>query len=371
VDFTFHTPATIRFGLGVSEQIHHTAEELGGSRAFIITSCNMPSRPRFIRLLELLKESLHEVAVFNRVSADPAVDDAETCHRFMQQGDYDLVVGVGGGSVMDVAKLASMLTANPGSLSDYFGVGKVLTRGLPTVLVPTTSGSGSEVSPDAVLVDRGSGTKKAVKDSKLISSAALIDPAFAMTMDDKLAAVSGIDALTHAVEAYVSTGASTLTDMYALKAIELIMHNLPVSVRKEDGWREAREAMALASTYAGLAFGNAGTAAAHACAYPISGMFAVPHGTATGLMLPYVTEFNLGSTDKYEDIERIVGHDIPRKLLDLVENIGLPTRLGQLGIPRSALADMAERVMPDSRHLSVNPREIKLQDLETIYEHAY
>lgn len=370
MDFSFNTPRVLRFGCNALQGIGRMANELRGKNAIIITSQGMSDREPHKVIIQALKAANIKVNIFNLVPPDPTIKDLLKCQDFWSLYPCDLVIGFGGGSAMDVAKIIAMLAKNSGSVEDFFGIGKVVNDGLPTIMVPTTAGTGSEVSQDAVLRDLEEGTKKAIKDLHLIPNVAIIDPIATYTMPPELTAITGMDALTHAIEAYVSKKSSVLSDGMALQAMRLISESLYSSVFHDVCNTKAREGMALASLLAGMAFSNAGTAAVHACAYPLSAMFGIPHGKANALMLPYVTEFNMGSTVKFKDIQNIFGKDLPSALAKMVQEVGLPTKLSEEGLSKENIPAMAKIVIQDKRHLSVNPRDITLNDLENIFMKA-
>ncbi len=374
MNFAFHSPPKWQFGSGAIAKLGTLASELGARRALVVTSAGMVGRPILAEALRALEGARLSHRVFAEIPPDPPISVVDECRAALGSFAADCVIGLGGGSAMDAAKLAAMLAANGGALNDYFGVDRVPRRGLPTLMVPTTAGTGSEVSPDAVVVDRDAGTKRAVKDHKLIPDAALVDPDAVQTLPARVAAISGVDALTHAIEAFTSRQASPLSDAMAREALARIRIHLYDAVTGEGHkCRAARAELALAASLAGLAFANAGTAAIHACAYPLSGMFGVPHGEANGLMLAPVTAFNLEASSKYAEIAAIFGvalRELPEALRRSVGEVGLPTRLRDVGVSADAIPEMARVVLPDERHLSANPRSVELADLERLFADA-
>lgn len=367
---TLHLPAVIRFGAGMLAAAGEEVRRLGAEDALLLTSVQMPERPAFRTLLHSLEAARVRVRVHARIPAEPGEADLEVA-RAAAGATPRVIVGLGGGSVLDVAKLVALLATNGGRVDQYYGVHRVPRPGLPTVLLPTTAGSGSEVSQDAVLTDRREGTKRAVKDPKLVAACALVDPEATWTCPPDVTASSGLDALTHAIEALTGTRAGPLSDVPALKAIALLAEHLPRAVR-DGGDGPAREALALGATLAGMAFNATGTAAVHACGYPLSGRFGLAHGTANALMLPHVVAFNQPVSPKHRLLEAALHtSDVPEALRRLVARTGLPTRLRDAGVDREALPELAALAATDRRHLDVNPRPVGLADLRELYEQAW
>jgi alcohol dehydrogenase class IV len=238
-------------------------------------------------------------------------------------------------------------------------------------MVPTTAGSGSEVSQEAVVTDLSAGTKFAVKDPKLVPTCAIVDPMATATCPSNLTAICGMDALTHALEAFTARDANAITDMYALKAVALLLQDLPQAVASGNN-SDARLSAALGALLAGQAFNITGTAAVHACGYPLSGLYGIPHGAANALMLPHVIAFNAETCAKYEQLYPVFGTPtIGATLGEIVQRIGLPTRLRDVGVERKSIHRLATIAAKDERHLSANPRAMTIAELESIFEKAW
>jgi alcohol dehydrogenase len=367
--FYYHAPRELQFGEGVSEKLGMVCRNLSASRAIIVTSSGMPKRNFFNRLCDSLKRESVAFSVFDKVSPEPPVGDLQNCVKFAGAYRPDIVIGVGGGSALDVAKTGAILLKTGGTVHDYFGMHNIPCNGLPTVMLPTTAGSGSEVTPNSVFVVEEENIKRGIEDPHQIPSCALIDPVLSMSMPPQLTAATGMDALTHAIESYVSKRSSPLSETFSLQAISLISRYLK-RAWKDGSDMEARSGMALAATVAGLAFGNAGTGGVHACAYPLSSRFKIPHGKANALMLPYVVAFNMEETPKYDTIRRYFGEKLPEKLHELLIDLKLPARLSEVGIAESDIIPMAEQVIKIERHWSINPRRPTKEDIIAIYRKA-
>lgn len=328
MNFTFVLPRNIIFGCNSLDQIYKEVEGLGGEKALVVTSNGMIRRDSFVKLTNILKDAGLSLAVFNKVKPEPSIDEAEECLEFARGNMCDLVIGIGGGSVLDVAKKVGM------------------DLGKPKLMLPTTAGTGSEVTHESVL--KVDGKKKAFVDKRLTPDIAVVDPNLTMTMIPRLTASSGIDALAHAIECYNSKTSNPLVKALAFEAYTIIKNNLRKAVAND---REARINMALGSLMAGMAFGNSGTALCHALSYPLSNE-GIPHGEAVAIMLPYALEFNSFDKDVIMEIKRIISEG------------GLAREFKFKG----DIHKMAEIVIKDTRHLSNNPRKVTLEDIIRIYE---
>jgi len=275
------------------------------------------------------------------------------------------------------------LAVNDGKARDYQGVGLVPKPGLPTIMIPTTAGTGSEVTWTAVFTDRKAKTKGGINSPYLYPDLALLDPELTLTVPPEITASTGMDALCHAVESFTSVKASPMSDMVALEAIGLIAEYLPQAVA--DGRNiEARENMLLASLLAGLGLANAGVTAVHALSYPLGAIYGVPHGLANALLLPHVMRFNcLGNPDKFALIAEIMGEDVeglspreaakvaPEAVAELMDDLRLPEGLQFLNIPEDSLGRLAEKALALTRVMENNPRTMTPEDAVAIYEEAY
>jgi alcohol dehydrogenase class IV len=295
---------------------------------------------------------------------------------------YDLILGVGGGSSMDIASVASVMCTNPGTVQDYLGVNLVKNPGIPTILIPTTAGTGAEATPNAILTDVEAKLKKAVVSPCILPRVAIVDPLLTVSMPPAVTSSSGIDALTHAIETYTSNNATILSELFSKEAIIRIGRSLRTAVANGNNL-EARYDMSIASLYAGIAITNAGVTAVHALAYPLGGQFNVAHGIANGLLLPYVMEFNvLGDIPKFAAIAQFLGEKVAHlPLLEqayraaesvkaIYSDLKIPQSLTELGVPRDTIPEMAKAAMNVTRLMANNPREMTAEDIERIYEKA-
>ncbi|MCE5201498.1 MAG: iron-containing alcohol dehydrogenase [Synergistaceae bacterium] len=382
--FNFRMPREVIFGTGCSGLAVEKAQSLGVSRPLFITGRNMGRSARLLTLLDTMTDKGMKPGHWEGVQPEPPVTLLKEAVDHILAGGYDCLIAFGGGSSMDFAKMAAVMAKHRGlNVEDMVGNDKVPSRGLPTIMIPTTAGSGSEVSAVAVFSFEDARMKKGVSSPHLVADIALVDPALTLDLPPGITAASGMDALVHGVESYMSLGTNTFTQDLALISIKKIMSNLAACVR--DGHDlEAREGQAYGSMTAGMAFSMSGTAGVHAMSYPLGGQFHVPHGEANTALLRWVMEYNLdGCEEKFMPIARSMGvwkpgmsaRDAARAALDamigLGQEIGVKTRLRDFGIPREAAAEMAESAMKEVRLISNNPRPLDVESVKNIYERAW
>jgi alcohol dehydrogenase class IV len=288
---SLRTPHLILAGTGALERLGQEAKALGATKALVVTDKGVIDSGAGKKVKVLLEKEGIGVDTFDRVIPDPDTACLEACLEMAKKDRYNLIVGVGGGSPMDIASITSVMLTNPGTVYDYFGVNLVKHPGVPAILIPTTAGTGAEATPNAILTDTREKLKKAVVSPYILPRVAIVDPLSTLSMPPSVTSSSGIDALTHAIESYTSNNATILTDLFAGEAMVLIGRSLRTAVANGNHL-EARNDMAIGSLYAGISLANAGVTAVHALAYPLGGQFNVPHGIANGLLLPYVMEFN-------------------------------------------------------------------------------
>jgi len=379
----FRTTPRIFLGNGSIEQIGAEVRSLKGKRAFIVTDPGIVQSGILEKVTAALKSDKISFGVFDKVESDPRIEIVDQALAQLHQEKYDSVIGLGGGSSLDIAKLVSVMAKTSGKISDYFGIDLVPHPGLPLILVPTTAGTGSEVTPIAILSDEAEHLKKGVVSAYLFPKVALLDPLLTLGLPSAVTASTGMDALIHAIEAFTSINANDLTDHLAFKAIQLIYGNIRTAyARGEDV--NARFNMLEGSLIAGLAFANAGVTAVHAFAYPLGGEFHVPHGLANAVMLPHVLRFNmLGNLSKFAVISKAFGlpaANLSQKQVaemgilaieDLMQDINIPLHLKDMNVSQEAIPRMAEGVMKVTRLLANNPRKLTLKDAEEIYRRAW
>ena len=305
----FQTTPRIVMGPGSFNGLPDEVKRLGRKNIMIITDPGLVRTGIVGRLEELLIGAGVKVARFDSVESDPRYEIASQAADLTREAGADLVVGIGGGSSLDIAKVSSILVTNSDPVSAFFGVDMVPNPGLTTILVPTTAGTGSEVTPIAILSDYGEKLKKGIVSPYLFPAVAMLDAELTVGLPAPVTAATGMDALIHAVEAYTSRNATPFTDMLALEAIRLVFRHIRTAFANGSNI-EARGGMLEGSLLAGMAFANAGVTAVHAFAYPIGAEFHIPHGIANSIMLTAVMEFNmLGNLSKFAHMARVFGEN--------------------------------------------------------------
>ncbi|MEM3816038.1 MAG: iron-containing alcohol dehydrogenase, partial [Candidatus Bathyarchaeia archaeon] len=350
--YIFQLPKKIIFGMNSSRLIGVEVKALSGSKVLLVTDNNLRTVGVTREIEEVLSEEDLVFEIFSDIKAEPNIEFAEKVAEFARKNRYDLVVGVGGGSVLDMAKVASIAITNPGSVRSYIGVDLVKKPGLPKILMPTTAGTGSEVTRVAVITLEDEEAKSAIISPYLISDVAIVDPKLTFSMPQKITASTGLDALSHALEAIMAVNANPITDALALQAIKVISEYLPRSYRSGDV--ESRVNMSLGSLMAGMAFANSWVCLGHALAYSFSVAYKVPHGVSCGLALPYAFKFNMPAiSHKIPQIAEAIG--LPReaaadnklgelimhRLLSLLADLNVPRRLKDVGVPESDIEKIA------------------------------
>ena len=377
---TLLQPQKIVFGTGCIKTFAEDYLKLGLRRLFILTA--PPIRPLIEETLDAIKETGICIKVCEAIKAEPTVNDFKAIVEEARLFGADSVAGIGGGSVLDVAKLVAAFIDSDQQAEDCFGTGFIQKRGLWLACLPTTAGTGSEVSPNAILLDERDNLKKGIVSPFLIADAAYVDPKLTWTVPAKVTADTGMDALTHCIEAYTNKFAHPAVDIYALQGIRLIAANLERAVKNGQD-AEAREALAFGSLYGGLCLGPVNTAAVHALSYPLGGEFHIPHGLSNAILLPSVMKFNMpAASGRYAAVALAFGlhegktdEETARRGVDfiyqLADAVGIPKKLSDLGIPQSAVDGMAKAAMQVQRLLKNNPRTVTEQDARDIYNSLY
>lgn len=373
-------PQKIVFGSGCINNFVEDFQKLGFKRLFILTA--PPIRPLIADMQQQLEQMGVAMEVFDQIVAEPTVTDFKNILTLAQTFQADSVIGVGGGSVLDITKLVATLFYGKQQVEDCFGIGFIKEKGLWFACMPTTAGTGSEVSPNAILLDERDKLKKGIVSPFLMADVAYADPKLTLTVPAKVTADTGMDALTHCIEAYTNKFAHPMVDMYALKGIELLAKNLLRAV-KNGSDLEAREACALGSLYGGLCLGPVNTAAVHALSYPLGGEYHIPHGLSNAILLPSVMKFNRpANLKKYAEVAVAMGAPVGKNddetaqngvdfIYQLSEAVGIPSKLTDIGIPQEAVPHLAKAAMEVQRLLKNNPREVTEQDAINIYNSLY
>lgn len=339
VPFDFRPRARVLFGEGEFARLGEIARETGGQRCLLVADPGMVQAGYAQEAARSLKARRMAVQSFHEFTTDPDSAMVEAGRDFAAPHEIDLIVAVGGGSSMDCAKAINFLLSNGGKMSDYWGYGKATQPLLPMIAVPTTAGTGSEAQSYATITDSETGARMACGDRKAVFGVAVLDPKLTVSQPAALAASTGYDALSHALETLVTTRQTALSDCFSRSAWRLINSGLEgITANPQD--LDARGELLIGAHFGGLAVENSALGAAHACAYPLTAHYNIPHGVAISLVLPSVVEWNMpAAAARYEELFR---GDLPERLRQLSEIVGLPGTLRDANVPREALPRLAE-----------------------------
>ncbi|EFI67468.1 iron-containing alcohol dehydrogenase [Lysinibacillus capsici] len=377
------TPASYT-GWGCLSQLLLEVKKFNAHNILIVTDPLLKEIGLTDNVEKPLIEKGYTTTIYTDIAPEPPLAIGEKLVDFTRKHPFDLVIGVGGGSALDLAKLAAVLAKHDGKVADYLNLTGTKTldnKGLPKILIPTTSGTGSEVTNISVLsLDT---TKDVVTHDYLLADVAIVDPALTISLPSKVTAATGVDALTHAIEAYVSVNANAVTDALALQAIRLISQSIRTAVHNGQD-KQARTDMSYGSYLAGLAFFNAGVAGVHALAYPLGGQFHIAHGDSNAVLLPYVMGYIRQSCEKrMKDILDAMGisssylsqEEASYKCVDtlqqLVQDVKIPSTLQGFNIPASALEQLTEDATKQTRILARSPMPLEREDIYQIYQAAF
>lgn len=384
-DFIFKMPAKVRFGEGIHNQLGTILkDEMGFSKVFVATDKGIVATGIIDKVKEGLDKGGIAYEIYDELIPDPTIEVVDEAADVLRQSGADVVLAVGGGSPIDTAKAMCMLQTHEGSVRDYlFGGSKQVTREtMPLVCIPTTAGTGSEMTAASVITNNQDKTKVSVTHENLIPRMAFIDPELQMGMPPFITATTGMDALTHAIESYVSLNAEPISDAMGIAAIRMISENIRLATA--DGSNKvARTNMAIASTIAGVAFMNGGLGVVHGIAQTIGAVAHVAHGVANSLLLPYCMERNVvGNLSKFRNIAVAMGENVDGlsereaaqaavdAVFQLAEDLKVPMKLKDVGVTREMFPEIIEGTM-EYRLLGVNPCKLKPSDIEEILENAF
>lgn len=371
---TFRVPSVIHYGAGALNELGATARQLGFSRVLLVTDTGVVRLGMAGQAQKLLAEAGMQVTVFDGVQPDPTLANVEDGLALLRRAGCDGIVAIGGGSSIDCAKGISVRHANPEPIREFMGVEKIPRAGPPVIAVPTTAGTGSEVTRVMVLTDTERDVKMMFASRHCLCAAAIVDPTLTLSMPKSLTAAVGVDALTHAVEAYVSKRAQPLTDLLALSAIRLISQNLRTAYH--DGSNlAARSAVMLGAMQAGMAFSNSSVALIHGMARPLGACFHLTHGHSIAVLLPVVTAFSApAAPERYARIAAEMGEaDIVTALKNLNRDVGIPS-LRALGVEEARYESLLEKMAHDaiaSGSPANNPRAASVEEIIALYRQAY
>lgn len=376
----FVTPEII-FGKNAIRQAGDACLRLGAKKVLIVSDDGVAKAGWLEKVMDICKESQLPFATFIDITTDPKdTEVVDGCRAFIEH-ECDAIIGVGGGSALDAAKAIAILATNGGKISDYEGIDKIENPLPPMIMIMTTAGSGSEVSQFSIIVDSNQKKKMTIISKTLVPDIAIIDPYTLVTKDSSLTAATGMDVLTHAIEAYVSIAATPLTDVQAKNALSLVSTYLRPSAASKTN-EEAKEAMAMASLQAGLAFSNAILGAAHAISHAIGGKFPLPHGEINAILLPYVMDFNfIAAPRRFTEMAEFMGIDTRgltqreagnaaiQFVKELSIDIGIPKRLREVGITEEMIDFISQEALEDACMIT-NPRDMDLEQVKSLLKNV-
>ena len=379
--YTLFNVGKIVAGIDSIQAITDFTDEYGVKTALIITDQGVWNTGLVEKPCKLLEAAGVTVEVINNTLPEPSTDHVNQVFQAAQKFDCQAIIGIGGGSSIDVAKITAVLLTNPQSLQELLGGAKLEKRGLPTLMIPTTAGTGAEATQNAILLVPEAESKVGIVSSKLVPDWAILDPMLTVGLPPAITASTGMDALCHAMECYISKKANPLSDTYALRAINLIARSLRKAYKNGTDI-DARHDMLLAALYGGMCIASSSTTAVHALAYPLGGKYHIPHGLSNAVLLPHVMQFNLDATvDKFRDIAQAMELDVLGisaveaaqkmidNLFDLVKELKIneSLQLKERGISLADVDVMVEGAAKVTRLLNNNPKPMSREDMRNIY----
>jgi alcohol dehydrogenase class IV len=376
----FHAPEVV-FGLGALAEAGFAAARLGARRPFVVTDDGVHDAGWVHQLLVHLRGAGLDPVVWRGITPNPKDVEITQGYEQYRESGCDVLIGIGGGSAMDAAKGIAILSGNGGSILDYAGVDQVTRPIPPLLMIPTTSGTGADVSQFCIVTDTESAVKITIMGRALVPDISITDPLLLTTMPEWLAAATGLDALTHGIESFVSLAHNPLADGHALSAVRLVSHYLPATIQRPEDLG-ARTQMAQASLEAGLAFTNAILGATHAMSHQVGGLLDLPHGVINGILLPHVIGYNAQTIpDRFRDLALAVGLPVagapPEEVAGLLsayvrrlgDEVGVPRGLRDIGVSDEDIPRLAQSTLQDAC-LSTNPRSADAVDIEGLLRAA-
>ncbi len=381
--FSFTGAKKIVFGNGALLSLASHVKEQHAQNPLVVIDKNLAKTDLQEKIANILVSEGIKFTVFDKVDPEPAIELADEGAQLAIKDKCDCVIGIGGGSAMDVAKAIAVIATNKGQAADYMGLNKVPKPGLPKIMIPTTAGTGSEVTFTAVFVRKNLKKKEGMNSPFLYPELALLDPELTLSLPPAPTAHTGMDALCHAIESYTSINSSPVSEMFSLEAIALISENLRACVH--DGKNIAvRERMLLGSLYAGIGLANAGVTAVHSMSYPLGGKYGVAHGIANTMLLAPVMAYNLpGALEKFADVAEAMGESIEGLPLReaaylavdaveaLIDDCGIGETIKDFGVKEEDFPALADVALTVARPLENNPRKMTKEDMIAIYAQAY
>lgn len=381
-DFIFQMPHKIEVGISKSREISKIIKEMELKRVLIVVDYNLKKMGIADHIFNNLKEGNISFTIFDIIKNEPTITEIDQAiNNLNVASNYEGIIGVGGGSTIDVAKLLAVSGSIEGSIKNYIGTNLIDKPGIPMIILPTTSGTGAEATPNAIVKDKKEGWKKGVVSPYLIPDLVILDPELTISLPPKITAETGIDAFTHAIECFICNKSNLMSDLFALDSMRLINKYLRRSV-KNGGDKEARYYMALGSLYGGIAITNSGTGGVHALAYPLGGKYDISHGLSNSILLADVMEFNAKAVpEKFIKVAEVMGIEIANfskekviksvvdEIRKLVNDVGIA--IEGFEVSEKDLDNLAMLAMSEQRLLKNNPRSIEYLDAKRIYQKVF
>lgn len=366
-------------GPGSVKEIGQHISAFGASKALVVTDPGVAETGLPDNVRQLVEESGVKTGLLSDVIAEPPIGQVDELYERVKDEGYQVLVGIGGGSSLDMTKLLAARMTNDWSVSEFLGIEKVKKPALPMVLIPTTAGTGSEVTPNAIVTLPDQELKVGIVSKHFLPDLVILDPELTLGLPPKLTAATGMDAFIHSLESFISTKANPLSDAFALRSMRLIGRNIRKAFTHGDDL-DARHAMLMGSTLGGMALTAAGTAAVHALAYPLGGKFGVPHGVANAMLLVPVMEYNFDAIKpSLAEVADAMGIDTEGRTIDsrakavmeelraLVKDLEIPTNMGAFGVTEGDLDFLAQSASKVTRLLGNNPKEMSVEDIREVY----
>lgn len=379
--YHFQTASHIVSGAGSLDLLGEKLDGLGLSG---LTSIFILTQPSIVSLgyADHIKRELAKKGIASEISTEikpePTEENIEDVFHTFLRGEHDGIIGIGGGSVLDAAKILAVLKTNDQPISALVGTNLVKKRGVPTILIPTTSGTGSEVTPNAIVTFPEKELKIGVVSPHLLPDLVILDPALTLNLPKSITAATGMDAFTHALESYISNKANPFSDMFALESMRLISGSIQEAYHHGDNMK-ARENMLVGAMYGGMALTSAGTAAVHAMAYPLGGKYKISHGVANSMLLPHVMAFNADHIiDRLEHVARVIGlagahtkqelaEHVIRQIEEWTADLHIPQQLKAFGVSKEDVPALAQAASEVKRLMDNNPKTMSVSDIEQVY----
>ncbi|WP_066050851.1 iron-containing alcohol dehydrogenase [Robertmurraya korlensis] len=361
----------------LGEKLHLLGVEL--TSALIITQPTMVDLGFVEQIVSQLAAKGISADTNTNILPEPTLENIEQVFEEVANKNYDVLIGIGGGSVLDTTKILSVLKTNDASVEQLLGTDLVAKAGVPTILIPTTSGTGAEVTPNAIVTLPDQELKVGIVSKYLLPTLVILDPVLTLKLPKPITAATGMDAFTHSLESFISTKANPISDMFALESIRLISSSIVEAYQKGESI-EAREKMLVGSMYGGMALTSAGTAAVHALAYPLGGKYKIPHGVANSMLLPHVMKYNMDAiTDRLALVAEPMGisvqglsnsqlaEKVVEKIIEWTHVLEIPQDLKNYGVKEEEVPEISVSASQVTRLLNNNPKKLSLADIEAIY----